>query len=239
MYTLQGSTISNDGATIMKMLEIVHPAARILCDISLAQDAEVGDGTTTVVILAGELLKEAKPYIEEGVHPQLLIKAYRQAAQLAVEYVKGGAINLEDKPRDELRGLLEKCAQTSLNSKLVRENPAWEKTHPMHTTPFQVSGERDFFASMVVDAVYKLDPVMLDLKYIGTSLMFLLLADLVTVLLLPRDLVVRFQPSRCSLLLLLLSSSCLTRTSRRHQEGSGRQPARQLPRRRRCVQEDL
>lgn len=103
----------------MKMLDIVHPAARILCDISLAQDAEVGDGTTTVVILAGELLKEAKPYIEEGVHPQLLIKAYRQAAQLAVEYVKGGAINLGDKPRDELRGLLEKCAQTSLNSKLV------------------------------------------------------------------------------------------------------------------------
>lgn len=120
MMVSQGSTISNDGATIMKMLDIVHPAARILCDISLAQDAEVGDGTTTVVILAGELLKEAKPYIEEGVHPQLLIKAYRQAAQLAVEYVKGAAINLGDKPRDELRELLEKCAQTSLNSKLVR-----------------------------------------------------------------------------------------------------------------------
>lgn len=105
----------------MKMLDIVHPAAKTLCDISLAQDAEVGDGTTTVVILAGELLKEAKPYVEDGVHPQLIIKAYRQAAHKAVEYVRAAAINLTDKPRDELRDLLEKCAQTSLNSKLVRE----------------------------------------------------------------------------------------------------------------------
>ncbi len=103
----------------MKMLDIVHPAAKTLCDISLAQDAEVGDGTTTVVILAGELLKEAKPFVEDGVHPQLIIKAYRQAAHKAVEYVRAAAINLGDKPREELRDLLEKCAQTSLNSKLV------------------------------------------------------------------------------------------------------------------------
>lgn len=76
------ATISNDGATILKLLEIVHPAARTLVDIARAQDAEVGDGTTSVVLLAGEMLKESKSFIEEGVNPQTIIKGYRKAAQL-------------------------------------------------------------------------------------------------------------------------------------------------------------
>jgi T-complex protein 1 subunit eta len=75
-------TISNDGATIMKLLDIVHPAAKTLVDIARSQDAEVGDGTTSVVLLAGELLKEVKGYIEEGVSPHVIIKGYRQAARL-------------------------------------------------------------------------------------------------------------------------------------------------------------
>lgn len=75
-------TISNDGATIMKLLDIVHPAAKILVDIAKSQDSEVGDGTTTVVLLAGEFLREAKPFIEDGVHPQNLIRSYRTASYL-------------------------------------------------------------------------------------------------------------------------------------------------------------
>ena len=66
------ATISNDGATIMKLLDIVHPAARTLVDIARAQDAEVGDGTTSVVLLAGELLKESRQFIEEGVSPHVV-----------------------------------------------------------------------------------------------------------------------------------------------------------------------
>jgi T-complex protein 1 subunit eta len=66
----------------MKLLDIVHPAAKTLVDIALSQDAEVGDGTTSVVLLAGELLKEIKSYIEEGVSPHVIIKGYRQAARL-------------------------------------------------------------------------------------------------------------------------------------------------------------
>ena len=62
-------TISNDGATIVNLLDIVHPAAKVLVDIAKAQDNEVGDGTTSVLLLAGEFLKEAKPFIEEGIHP--------------------------------------------------------------------------------------------------------------------------------------------------------------------------
>jgi hypothetical protein len=76
------ATISNDGATILKLLDIVHPAAKTLVDIARAQDAEVGDGTTSVVLLAGEMLKEARPFIEEGVSPHVLIKGFRKAAQL-------------------------------------------------------------------------------------------------------------------------------------------------------------
>ena len=141
-------TISNDGATIMKTLDIVHPAAKALVDISLSQDAEVGDGTTTVVLLAAEFLAECKHFIEEGVHPQAIIRAYRQAAQLAVARVRELAIPIGGKGPEETRELLTRCAQTSLNSKLV-------------------SGERDFFADMVVRAVMTLDPASLDLRMLG------------------------------------------------------------------------
>lgn len=67
-------TISNDGATIMNLLDIVHPAAKTLVDIAKSQDAEVGDGTTTVVLLAGALLSASKQFIEDGVHAQIVIK---------------------------------------------------------------------------------------------------------------------------------------------------------------------
>merc|ERR1719253_2380070 len=78
-------TISNDGATLMKLLQIVHPAAVTLVQISMSQDAEVGDGTTSVVLLAGEFLRECKPYIEEGVHPQVIVKAFRTACNIALK----------------------------------------------------------------------------------------------------------------------------------------------------------
>lgn len=87
------ATISNDGATILKLLEIVHPAARTLVDIARAQDAEVGDGTTSVVLLAGEMLKESKQFIEEGVSPHIIIKGYRKAAQMVSSVAAGGPSN--------------------------------------------------------------------------------------------------------------------------------------------------
>lgn len=74
--------ITNDGATILKLLDIVHPAARTLVDIARAQDAEVGDGTTSVVLLAAQLLKEVRGYIEEGVSPHIIMKGFRKASQL-------------------------------------------------------------------------------------------------------------------------------------------------------------
>ncbi|CAM6086288.1 unnamed protein product [Calypogeia fissa] len=134
IHSDKGTTISNDGATIMKLLDIVHPAAKILVDIAKSQDSEVGDGTTTVVLLAGEFLKEAKPFVEDGVHPQLIIRSFRAAADLAVKKVKELAVSIEGKSPEEKKSLLEKCAATTLSSKLV-------------------GGEKEFFAKMVVDAV--------------------------------------------------------------------------------------
>ena len=74
--------ITNDGATILKLLDIVHPAAKTLVDIARAQDAEVGDGTTSVVLLAAQILKEVRGYVEEGVSPHIIIKGLRKASQL-------------------------------------------------------------------------------------------------------------------------------------------------------------
>jgi T-complex protein 1 subunit eta len=82
--------ITNDGATILKLLDIVHPAARTLVDIARAQDAEVGDGTTSVVLLAAQILKEVRGHIEECLSPHIIIKGLKQASQLVSKFL--GAI---------------------------------------------------------------------------------------------------------------------------------------------------
>lgn len=115
----RGATISNDGATILSLLDIVHPAAKTLVDIAKAQDDEVGDGTTSVCLLAGELLKESKYFIEEGMHPQIVTKGYKEALKLALEFLQQNAYSVVDKNESEKRDMLLKCAQTSLNSKLL------------------------------------------------------------------------------------------------------------------------
>lgn len=143
------TTISNDGATIMKLLDIVHPAAKTLVDIARAQDAEVGDGTTSVVILAGELLKEVKPLVEDGMAPQVIIKGLRKANAWALQKVKDMAVMVKKDDPVEFRDLLEKCASTSMNSKLIHR-------------------QRDFFKKMVVDAVMALDE-SLNEKMIGVK----------------------------------------------------------------------
>lgn len=131
----------------MKLLDVVHPAAKTLVDIAKSQDAEVGDGTTSVVILAGEFLRQCKPYVEEGVHPQVIIRAYRKATQLALAKVKEMSVKINSTNAPEQRALLEKCASTALSSKLV-------------------ASCKDFFSNMVVDAVLLLDD-LLPLNMIG------------------------------------------------------------------------
>lgn len=112
-------TITNDGATVMKLLDIVHPAARVLTDIARSQDAEVGDGTTSVVVLAGEILKEIKEHVEQGVSSQVIIKGLRRAGSMAVNKVKEIAVSTtEGNQRETLR----KLARTAMSSKLIYRN---------------------------------------------------------------------------------------------------------------------
>ena len=131
-------TISNDGATLISLLDIVHPAAKTLVDIAKSQDNEVGDGTTSVVLLAGELLKQAKIFIDEGMHSQIIIAGYREACRSCIERVKEISVKIADKSKEEKRDLLIKCAQTSLNSKIINK-------------------QKEFFSEMVVDGVLYLD----------------------------------------------------------------------------------
>ncbi|XP_074027694.1 chaperonin containing TCP1 subunit 7 [Leptinotarsa decemlineata] len=141
------STISNDGATILKLLDIVHPAAKTLVDIAKSQDAEVGDGTTSVVLLAGEFLKQIKQYVEEGVHPRIIIKAVRQSLQICLDKISELSVKVNKSSAEEFRSLLEKCAATAMSSKLINQ-------------------QRAFFSKMVVDAVLLLDD-LLPLNMIG------------------------------------------------------------------------
>lgn len=123
-------TITNDGATILKLLDVEHPAAKILCELADLQDQEVGDGTTSVVIIAAELLKNASILIKQKLHPTSIISGYRLACREACKYIQGHlAISAAEIDRDALIN----CAKTSMSSKLV-------------------GVDSDFFSTMVVDA---------------------------------------------------------------------------------------
>lgn len=137
-------TISNDGATIIKLLDIVHPAAKTLVDIARSQDDEVGDGTTSVTLLAGELLKMSKQFVEDGMHPVVIVRGYRLACQVALDKLQQIQVQIGE----DTEQMLQRCAATSLNSKLI-------------------SGYRDYFAKLAVDAVKHLDRKELDINLIG------------------------------------------------------------------------
>jgi len=90
-------TVTNDGATILQSIWVDNPAAKILIDISKTQDEEVGDGTTTVAVLAGELLREAEKLVDSRIHPQIIIQGYREAREVAKKTLTDMAMdNFED-----------------------------------------------------------------------------------------------------------------------------------------------
>ncbi|XP_035845244.1 T-complex protein 1 subunit alpha-like [Helianthus annuus] len=119
-------TITNDGATILKMLDVEHPAAKVLVELAKLQDREVGDGTTSVVIVAAELLKRANDLVKNKIHPTSVISGYRLAMREACKYIEEKlAIKVDKLGKDSLVN----CAKTSMSSKLL-------------------SGDSDFFANL-------------------------------------------------------------------------------------------
>jgi len=105
--------ITNDGATILKQMDIEHPAAKMMVEIAKTQDDEVGDGTTTAVVIAGELLRNAESLISQQVHPTVIAEGYQQAAAKALEILSAIAISV--KPTET--ALLKKVAETAISGK--------------------------------------------------------------------------------------------------------------------------
>ncbi|MFW9935996.1 MAG: thermosome subunit alpha [Candidatus Thorarchaeota archaeon] len=108
-------TITNDGATILKEIDVEHPAAKMIVEVAKTQDDEVGDGTTSSVVLAGELLKQAEMLIDQKIHPTVIVEGYRKATEKALEVLDSVALD------DSSDAMLKKVAMTSMQSKVVSE----------------------------------------------------------------------------------------------------------------------
>ncbi|XP_025074646.1 T-complex protein 1 subunit delta [Pogonomyrmex barbatus] len=110
-------TITNDGATILKEMNVIHPAAKMLVELSKAQDIEAGDGTTSVVVIAGSLLEAAERLLQKGIHPTLISDAFQKAASNSVSILTHMSIPVDLTDKESLV----KVAATSLNSKVVHQ----------------------------------------------------------------------------------------------------------------------
>ena len=128
--------VTNDGATILKSIALDNAAAKVLVNISKVQDDEVGDGTTSVAVLAAELLREAEKLVEQKIHPQTIIEGYRIASQAALETLERSAVDNSADPKEFRKDLLS-IARTTLSSKVLSQN-------------------RDHFAELAVDAVLRM-----------------------------------------------------------------------------------
>jgi thermosome len=126
-------TVSNDGATILKEMDVAHPAAKMVIEVAKTVDAEVGDGTTTAAVLTGDLLKQAETLLDQKIHPTTIISGYRKAAAKALEVIDSVSEQVDPAAAD-YKKILNDVAKTSMSSKFV-------------------ANSREPLAKLVVDAV--------------------------------------------------------------------------------------
>lgn len=112
-------TITNDGATILKEVDIEHPAAKMMVEVAKSVDNEVGDGTTSAVVLAGALIEKAEELISKEVHPTVIVEGYQMASEKAIEFLRDAATKLNDPSGEKDKETLLTVAKTSMASKLV------------------------------------------------------------------------------------------------------------------------
>jgi thermosome len=141
-------TITNDGATILDTIDVEHPAAKMIVEVAKTQDDKVGDGTTTSVIISGELLNLAQELMEQSVHPTIIFRGYRKALVKSKQILKDLATNIDINDIDTLK----KVAETSMNSKLI-------------------TGVKSHFADIAVKAISQIkdkrgDHIIIDLDQI-------------------------------------------------------------------------
>ena len=123
-------TITNDGATILKEIEVQHPAAKMMVEVTKSVDNEVGDGTTSVAVLAGSLLEKAEDLINKNVHATVIVDGYRRAAEKAIKILREISTEIDPQDKEDLA----RIARTTMASKMV-------------------SGQSEILANIVVDAI--------------------------------------------------------------------------------------
>src|SRR5205809_1004010 len=147
--TIGDIVITNDGATIMKEMDVQNPAAKMLVEVSKTQDSEVGDGTTTAVVLAGELLSGAETLLDKDVHPNIIIDGYRNAAEKAQEILDEIAVTIKPEDTEQLK----RVALTSLNTK-------------------GIFGSQEHFADLAVKAVLQVMEMSDEVAATGANVLF-------------------------------------------------------------------
>lgn len=125
-------TITNDGATILKEIEVQHPAAKMMVEVTKSVDNEVGDGTTSVAVLAGSLLEKAEDLINKNVHATVIVDGYKRASEKAIKILQEISIEIDPQDKEDLA----RIARTTMVSKMV-------------------SGQSEILANIVVDAILK------------------------------------------------------------------------------------
>ncbi|CAI7753807.1 unnamed protein product [Closterium sp. NIES-53] len=112
-----GIVLTNDGNAILREIDVIHPAAKSMIELSRTQDEEVGDGTTSVIILAGEMLHVAEPFLEKGFHPTVICRAYTKALDDAIAVIDKVAFKIDVNNRKQMLSILQSCISTKFTTR--------------------------------------------------------------------------------------------------------------------------